>query len=74
VTILREIARGTVEWEESETGMVVPSEVPEMDVSSFSVSENLQDHESRLKKLRDERSRYLTGFDDLDDGIADAVY
>jgi len=74
VAILREIARGTVEWKESETGMTVPSKVPGMDISSFSVPDNVEDHESRLNELRQERRLYLGDFDDLDDSITDAVY
>jgi phosphoenolpyruvate carboxykinase (ATP) len=74
VSILREIARGNVGWRESETGMTVPDEVPGLDIEEFAVPENVGDADERLARLREERREYLEGFDDLDDGIADAVY
>jgi phosphoenolpyruvate carboxykinase (ATP) len=76
VAVLRAIARGTVEWEENETGMVVPvaDTVPGADISSLRVSDALDDHETRLEQLREERRAYLEGFEDLDDDIKDAVY
>jgi phosphoenolpyruvate carboxykinase (ATP) len=76
VAVLRAIARGTVEWEENETGMEVPvpESVSDTDLSSFRVSDSIDDHETRLEQLRDERRAYLEGFEDLDDDIKDAVY
>lgn len=76
VSVLRAVARGTVEWEESETGMVVPApeSVPDSDLSSLRVPENVDDHEELLEELREERRAYLDGFEDLDDDIKDAVY
>ena len=76
VAVLRSIARGTVEWETDETGMEVPvpESVSDTDLSSFRVSDSIDDHETRLEQLRDERRAYLEGFEDLDDDIKDAVY
>jgi phosphoenolpyruvate carboxykinase (ATP) len=74
VTVLREIARDNVDWRESETGMTVPEEVPGMEIDEFAVPENVEDADERLSELRDDRRSYLNGFDDLDDGIVDAVY
>jgi len=76
VSVLRAVARGTVEWEENEAGMVVPvaDTVPGADISSLRVSDALENHEERLEELRDERRTYLEGFEDLDDDIKDAVY
>ena len=75
VTLLREVARGTVEWTTDETtGLTVPSHVPGMDVGAFAVADNVADHERVLRALRDERRAYLAGFEDLDGAIADAVY
>jgi len=75
VTLLREIARGTVEWTHDEaTGLTVPGEVPGMDVTDFDVAANLDDHEEALADLRAEREAYLDQFEDLDDEIRDAVY
>jgi phosphoenolpyruvate carboxykinase (ATP) len=75
VTLLRELARGTVEWtEDGATGLAVPEHVPGMDVGAFAVAENVTDYRRKLRELRAERRRYLAGFDDLDDDIEDAVY
>jgi phosphoenolpyruvate carboxykinase (ATP) len=75
VTLLREVARGTVEWtEDGATGLAVPEDVPGMDIGSFAVADNVEDCEGALRELREERRRYLAGFEDLDDDIGDAVY
>ena len=75
VTLLRETARGTVEWTTDEaTGLTVPDRVPGMDVEAFGVAENVADHERELRELREERRAYLAAFDDLDGSIEDAVY
>ncbi|MFB6304295.1 MAG: phosphoenolpyruvate carboxykinase (ATP) [Haloferacaceae archaeon] len=75
VTLLREIARGTVEWtDDPATGLTVPASVPGMDVEAFAVADNVPDHEQRLRELREERRAYLASFDDLDPEIEDAVY
>ncbi|MFB6156353.1 MAG: phosphoenolpyruvate carboxykinase (ATP) [Haloferacaceae archaeon] len=75
VTLLREIARGTVEWtDDPATGLTVPASVPGMDVNAFSVADNVPDHERRLRELREERRAYLSSFEDLDEEILDAVY
>jgi phosphoenolpyruvate carboxykinase (ATP) len=75
VTILRELARGTVEWtEDGATGLTVPSYVPGLDAGAFAVADHVADHERKLRALREERRRYLAGFEDLDDDIEDAVY
>ena len=75
VTLLREIARGTVEWTHDETtDLTVPGAVPGMDVDAFDVAANLDDHEQALADLREEREAYLAEFADLDESIRDAVY
>ncbi|MFB6161708.1 MAG: phosphoenolpyruvate carboxykinase (ATP) [Haloferacaceae archaeon] len=75
VTILREIARGTVEWTDDEaTGLTVPASVPGMDVGEFAVPDHVEDYERRLADLRAERRAYLATFDDLDEEIERAVY
>ena len=75
VTILRELARGTVEWTTDEaTGLTVPERVPGMEIGAFAVADNVANHERTLRELRAERRAYLAGFEDLDDAIADAVY
>ncbi|WP_135851241.1 phosphoenolpyruvate carboxykinase (ATP) [Halorussus salinus] len=75
VTLLREIARGTVEWTDDEaTGMTVPSEVPGMDVSEYDAAANVANLDEKLAKLRTERRTHLRTFEELDDDIEDAVY
>jgi phosphoenolpyruvate carboxykinase (ATP) len=75
VTILRELARGTVTWETDDaTGLTVPGEVPGIDIGSFRVADNVDEYESRLAALREERRAYLETFDDLSDDVVDAVY
>lgn len=75
VTILREIARGSVAWSEDEaTGLTVPGEVPGMDIEEFAVGDNVDDLDEKLAQLRAERRAHLSTFDDLDDDIQDAVY
>jgi phosphoenolpyruvate carboxykinase (ATP) len=75
VTILRETARGTVEWTDDEaTGLTVPSEVPGMDVSEFAVADHVENLDEQLATLRTERRTHLDTFEDLADEIRDAVY
>ncbi|WP_132058295.1 phosphoenolpyruvate carboxykinase (ATP) [Halorussus amylolyticus] len=75
VTILREIARGTVEWEaDDELGLTIPSEVPGMNVSEFSVPDHIEDFEAAQERMRTERRTHLATFEDLADEIRDAVY
>jgi phosphoenolpyruvate carboxykinase (ATP) len=74
VTILRELARGTVTWTDDEaTGLTVPADVPGLDLERFDVAA-VDDHERQLCELRAERRAYLASFDDLDEDIVDAVY
>jgi phosphoenolpyruvate carboxykinase (ATP) len=75
VTVLRELARGTVTWETDDaTGLTVPSDVPGIDIGAFDVADNVPDYEARLADLRAERRAYLKAFDDLADDVVDAVY
>ncbi len=75
VTILRELARGTVEWtDDGATGLTVPSVVPGMRIEEFSVADHVDDYETKLHEQRVERQAYLSKFDDLDERILDAVY
>lgn len=74
VTILRELARGTVEWMDDErTGLTIPSSVPELDIESFAVPNHVDEYERKLRDLRTERRTYLAEFDDLDEVIKDSV-
>jgi len=74
VAVLREIARGNVEWYDSDAGMTVPTEVEGVDIDGLRVSDNVEDHEEKIDRLRHERNEYLAGFEDLDNEIVDAVY
>jgi len=75
VALLESIARGTASWEHDENlGLTVPSEVPGMDVSEFSVAERTADFREAHDELLAERRDYLDDFEDLDDDIVDAAY
>ncbi|USZ68383.1 phosphoenolpyruvate carboxykinase (ATP) [Halorussus salilacus] len=75
VTILREIARGTVVWRNDETlGLTIPAEVPGMDIEEFYVPDHVEDFEREQERMRTERRAHLSTFEDLDDEIEDAVY
>lgn len=75
VTLLREIARGDVEWADDDaTGLTIPSDVDGMDVESFAVEDYVEDYDGKRRALREERRRYLEAFETLDAEIRDAVY
>jgi len=75
VTLLREIARGSVDWRDDDRiGMTVPEHVPGMAVEEFHVPDHVDDYEDAAADLRAERRRYLESFDDLDEDVVDAVY
>ena len=75
VTLLREIARGTVEWTDSEAiDLTIPRSVPGLDIEQFGVPDHVDDYERKLRDLRAERREYLAEFEELDGDIEDAVY
>lgn len=75
VTLLRELARGTVEWTDSEAiDLTIPRSVPGLDIDAFAVSDHVDNYETKLRELRAERREYLAEFDELDEAIEDAVY
>ncbi|MDY6764232.1 MAG: phosphoenolpyruvate carboxykinase (ATP) [Halobacteria archaeon] len=75
VRILRETARGTVEWKHDDiTGLTIPDEVPGMDIGEFYPPSYFDDYESRIEEFREDRRQYLEQFDDLSDDIKNAVY
>jgi phosphoenolpyruvate carboxykinase (ATP) len=75
VTILRELARGTVEWTKDEaTGLRIARSVPDLDIGAFAVPDHVDNYEQKLTELRAERREYLASFPELDGSIADAVY
>jgi len=75
VTILREIARGSVEWTDDDpTGMTVPSHVPGVDVDAYCVPDHVEDYEAAAAELRADRREYLASFPELDEDVVDAVY
>ena len=75
VTILREIARGTVEWTDDDaTGLTIPSEVPGMEIEAFAVEDHVENLDEQLATLRTERHAHLATFEDLDGEIEDAAY
>ncbi|MGZ0746303.1 phosphoenolpyruvate carboxykinase (ATP) [Haloparvum sp. AD34] len=75
VAILEGVARGSIDWEHDDAlGLTVPGDVPGIDVDRFSVPDRVENFEAARGELREERLAYLEEFDDLDDGISDAVY
>ncbi len=75
VTILTELARGTVEWtDDDRTGLTIPEDVPGLDVEEYYVPDHVDDYEDAAAALREERLEYLEQFDDLDPEIKDATY
>ncbi|MFC6718219.1 phosphoenolpyruvate carboxykinase (ATP) [Natrialbaceae archaeon GCM10025810] len=75
VTILTEVARGTIEWtDDDRTGLTIPEEVPGIDVEEFYVPDHVDDYDEALAELRADRRAYLEEFDELRDELADAVY
>lgn len=75
VTLLRNIARESLDWERDETtGLTVPTDVPGLDIEQFDVATALPDAESTLDELRAEREQYLAQFDDLEPSIKNARY
>ncbi len=75
VTILRELARGSVEWTDDErTGMTLPASVPGLDVDDYYVPDHVDEFDRKQRDLRAERRAYLATFDDLREEIETAVY
>lgn len=75
VTILRELARGTVEWtDDDRSGLQVPSMVPGLDIDTFDVADHVEEYDRKRRELREERREYLETFEDLDEEIKAAVY
>ena len=75
VTILREAARGRVEWNsDGPSTLSTPDAVPGLDVDRFDLAANIENARERLDELRSERREYFAEFDTLDQGIVDAAY
>jgi phosphoenolpyruvate carboxykinase (ATP) len=75
VTLLREIARGSVDWERDDRmDMTVPNDVPDLNVDAFYVPDHVEDYGDAAAALRAERRAYLAEFERLSDEIESAVY
>ena len=75
VAILREVARGTVEWTDDETTeLTIPESVPGLPIEEYYVPDHVDDYERAARELRQERRAYLDGFEELRDEIKRAVY
>lgn len=75
VTILRELARGTVSWtDETAVPLRVPEAVPGLEMETYRVPEIVDEYDQQAADLRADRRAYLAAFDDLDQDIVDAVY
>jgi phosphoenolpyruvate carboxykinase (ATP) len=75
VTILRELARGTVTWtDDTDAVLRVPESVPGLKMDDYRVPDIVEDYEGKAEELRAERRSYLADFEELDRDIVDAVY
>ncbi|WP_247000393.1 phosphoenolpyruvate carboxykinase (ATP) [Halosolutus gelatinilyticus] len=75
VTILTEVARGTIEWTADErTGLTIPESVPGVDVGAYYVPDHVENYDDAAAELRTERREYLDRFDELREEITTAVY
>jgi phosphoenolpyruvate carboxykinase (ATP) len=75
VAILREVARGSVEWLHDETmDLTIPESVPDLPIEEYYPPDHVDDYERAARELREERRASLQAFEDLSDGIKRAVY
>ncbi|KAB1185345.1 MULTISPECIES: phosphoenolpyruvate carboxykinase (ATP) [Haloferax] len=75
VAILEGVARDSIEWGYDDTlGLMVPTDVPGIDITQFVVADHVEDFDEAHSTLRAERRSYLAQFDELDDDIVDATY
>ena len=75
VTVLTEVARGTIEWtDDKRTGLTIPESVPGLAIEEYYVPDHVADYDDALSSLRGDRRDYLEEFDELRDEIVDAVY
>lgn len=74
ITIVRELARGSVEWSATDDSYyTTPTVVPGIDIAAFAVPDLVENYETKMESLRAERRDYLAQFDDLDEAIQSAV-
>jgi len=75
VTILREVARGTVEWTHDETmDLTIPTSVPGLPIEDYYVPDYVDDYHRKASELREDRRTYLEAFENLRSEIERAVY
>ncbi|MDJ1433428.1 phosphoenolpyruvate carboxykinase (ATP) [Halostagnicola sp. A-GB9-2] len=75
VTVLTEVARGTIDWADDErTGLTIPESVPGLDIEEYYVPDHVDEYDEALSNLRADRRAYLEEFDELREEIVDAVY
>ncbi len=75
VTVLTEVARGTIDWTDDEqTGLTIPESVSGLDIEEYYVPDHVDDYDDALSELRADRRAYLEEFDELREEIIDAVY
>ncbi len=75
VTVLTEVARGTIDWTDDEqTGLAIPQSVPGLDIEEYYVPDHVDEYDEALSELRADRRAYLKEFDELREEIVDAVY
>jgi len=74
--IIREIARGTITWEEDPVwGYLSPREVPGLDLAPYDPTRYLSplEYKERVNRLKEERIAWLGAFEDLDPSIIRAL-
>lgn len=75
VTILTEVARGTVEWKyDNILEFDLPETLPKLDIKDYYPPDYIEDYNEKLSRLRNERRVYLQSFDDLRTELQETVY
>jgi phosphoenolpyruvate carboxykinase (ATP) len=75
VTILCEVARGSIDWQRDDAlGLEIPERVPEMNIEAFYPPDYVEDYSGELASVRAERREYLRQFEDLREAIRNAAY
>jgi phosphoenolpyruvate carboxykinase (ATP) len=70
VSILREIAKGNIEWElDDNIGLEIPVEVPGMDIKEFYPPDYFKNYNEILGYLKKERKEYLLKFPTLQEKL-----
>ncbi|WP_427339377.1 phosphoenolpyruvate carboxykinase (ATP) [Caloranaerobacter sp. DY30410] len=75
-TIMREIARDTIEWEiDKDWGYLVPKSVNDLDMDKYNPKRYYTDleYKSLVNKLKEERVKWLSRFENLDMQLVNSI-